>query len=73
MSEYDKEKLSYVQYNRANMAKFMPDYATPMRNTESNYNDLRKDHHQNGTNSILKTDPNDTQAYNKMSLEDLEV
>ena len=31
MTAYEKEKLSYQQYNQQNMAKFMPDYALPLR------------------------------------------
>ena len=32
LSAFEKERLSYQQYNKANMARMMVDYAIPLRN-----------------------------------------
>ena len=66
MSDYDREKLSYQQYNKANVAQFLTDYTVrPFgKNDGGSSSDLQK--------TVKFQDPSDdVHAYNNKSLDDL--
>ena len=77
LSEFQREKLSYQQYNKANMVKFMPDYAIPLRDTQSRYKGTDQTIPRGALDAVRVRadqdfgDPNDIDTYNRKTLEQL--
>mgnify|MGYP001626849661 CR=1 FL=1 len=68
--------MSYQQYNKANMVKFMPDYAIPLRETQSRFIGANQTIPRGALDPVVRVradqdfgDPNDVDTYNRKTLE----